>query len=81
MSTNTRKIKSYDNTIFDARATTEYAGHFGVLDLMTEFALTRDEALVVSDHTPNWAVFSAAEGGVGMGHAETAGRVIEPARR
>ena len=60
--TNTRKTKSYDNIIFDGRATTEYTGQFGVLDLMGEFALTKDEALVVSDHMPVWAVFSAVEG-------------------
>ena len=64
--TNTRKTKSYDNIIFDGRATTEYTGQFGVLDLMTEFALTKDEALVVSDHMPVWAVFSAVEGGAGV---------------
>ena len=40
-------------------------GRFGVLDLMVEFALTEDEALVVSDYLPVWAVFSAVEGGGG----------------
>ena len=29
---------------------------------MAEFGLTKDEALVVSDHMPVWAVFSAVEG-------------------
>ena len=78
--TNTRKNKSYDNIIFDGRATTEYTGQFGVLDLMTEFALTKDEALVVSDHMPVWAVFSAVEGGVEIGWMETAGRAAELVR-
>jgi deoxyribonuclease-1-like protein len=69
--TNTRKTKSYDNIIFDRRATSEYTGQFGVLDLMAEFALTQDEALVVSDHMPVWAVFSAVE----TRQVETMGRV------
>jgi len=59
--TNTRRDKAYDNIVFDRRATAEYTGRFGVLDLMSEFGLTQDEALEVSDHLPVWAEFSMYE--------------------
>ena len=57
VSTNTRKTKHHLRRTQHHRA----PGRFGVLDLMAEFALTKDEALVVSDHMPVWAVFSAVE--------------------
>ena len=59
--TNTRRTKSYDNIVFDRRATTEYTGSWGVLDLAAEFGLTKKKALEVSDHLPVWAEFSARE--------------------
>jgi endonuclease/exonuclease/phosphatase family metal-dependent hydrolase len=59
--TNTRRTAAYDNLVFDRRATVEYTGQSGVLDLEAEFGLTRDEALEVSDHLPVWATFSASE--------------------
>ncbi len=59
--TNTRRNKMYDNLVFDGRHTGEFIGHTGVLDLMAEFGLTKDEALEVSDHFPVWAEFSAVE--------------------
>ncbi len=59
--TNTRGTKSYDNILFDASSTVEYTGHWGVLDLMSQFQLTEQEALRVSDHLPVWAVFAAEE--------------------
>jgi endonuclease/exonuclease/phosphatase family metal-dependent hydrolase len=61
--TNTRGTHTYDNIIFDRRATTEYTGTAGVLDVMREFNLTMDQALLVSDHLPVWAEFSVYEGG------------------
>ena len=61
--TNTRGSKSYDNIVFDKSATVEYTGSGGVLNLLTEFDLTKDEALKVSDHLPVWATFTASEGG------------------
>jgi endonuclease/exonuclease/phosphatase family metal-dependent hydrolase len=61
--TNTRGTDQYDNLLFDARATTEFTGRSGVLDLMKQFKLTQDEALSVSDHCPVWAEFSVHEGG------------------
>jgi len=61
--TNTRGNKTYDNILFDQRATTEFLGRGGVLDIQREFNLTLDEALKVSDHLPIWAEFSVYEGG------------------
>jgi len=57
VTTNTRRSKTYDNLIFDARATTEYTGTWGVLDLQSTFGLSLDKALEVSDHNPVWAAF------------------------
>ena len=61
--TNTRGTKLYDNIVFHRRATTEFTGRAGVLDLMKHFNLTMDQALAVSDHLPIWAEFSVYEGG------------------
>lgn len=61
--TNTRGTKSYDNILFDRRATLEFTGSWGVMDLAAEFGLTVDEALEVSDHLPVWAEFAVREGG------------------
>ena len=64
VTTNTRRDKMYDNIVFDRRATTEYTGKWGVLDLMKEFDLTEKAALEVSDHCPVWAEFSMFESGI-----------------
>ncbi|HVX63158.1 MAG TPA: endonuclease/exonuclease/phosphatase family protein [Pirellulales bacterium] len=61
--TNTRGNKLYDNIIFDSRATTEYLGQGGVVDMMREFNLSMQQALAVSDHLPIWAEFTLHEGG------------------
>ena len=61
--TNTRGNKQYDNILFHQRATTEFTGRAGVLNLMRELSLTQDQALEVSDHFPIWAEFSIHEGG------------------
>jgi deoxyribonuclease-1-like protein len=63
--TNTRRDKMYDNIVFDSRATAEYTGRWGVVDLTAEFGLTQQQALEVSDHCPVWAEFSAYEKGTG----------------
>ena len=63
LKTNTRGTKSYDNIIFNQSATLEYTGHSGVRDLQSEFGLSLDEAIKVSDHLPVWATFSIYEGG------------------
>ena len=61
--TNTRGNKSYDNIVFSSVNTTEYVGRSGIINLQTEFGLTREQALKVSDHYPIWAEFSAYESG------------------
>jgi endonuclease/exonuclease/phosphatase family metal-dependent hydrolase len=65
--TNTLNNATYDNILFDGRATSEYVGGpnygYGVLELTKEFNLTIDQALLVSDHLPIWAEFSVYEGG------------------
>ena len=63
--TNTRRDKNYNNIVFDRRATVEYTGRWGVVDLMEVFHLTEAQALEVSDHMPVWAEFSAYEGSTG----------------
>ena len=75
--TNTRRNRAYDNIVFDRRATTEYTGYRGVLDLMAEYGLTMDQALAVSDHLPVWAEFRAVESGVA---GEVATRPQTPGR-
>ncbi len=64
--TNTRRDKTYDNIVFDRRATVEYTGRWGVLDLMQEYSLTSAQALEVSDHMPVWAEFGVYEGAAGL---------------
>ncbi len=61
--TNTRGTSQYDNILFDARATAEFTGRSGVLNLMKELNLSLEEALAVSDHMPVWAEYSVYEGG------------------
>jgi endonuclease/exonuclease/phosphatase family metal-dependent hydrolase len=61
--TNTRQNKQYDNLLFHAEATSEFTGRRGVVNLITEFALSQAQALEVSDHFPVWAEFSIYEGG------------------
>ncbi len=59
--TNTRLNKTYDNIVFDRRATAEFLGRSGVLNIMEAYGLSPEQALEVSDHLPIWAEFSAAE--------------------
>jgi len=66
-----------DNILFDPRATTEFTGRAGVLDLMREYDLTWREASDVSDHLPVWAEFSSLEG---LGSAHVAGRTERTGR-
>ena len=70
--TNTRLTETYDNILFDRRATTEFdrsKNACGVLDVMREFNITLEQALLVSDHLPVWAEFSVYEGGSPTGIA------------
>ena len=59
--TNTRKTKTYDHILIDQTLTTEYTRRFGVLDFVNDLGLTPEQALLVSDHMPVWAEFSAFE--------------------
>ena len=59
--TNTRQTKSYDNILFNRHATGEFTGNWGILNLMTEFGLSKSQALKISDHMPVWAEFSVFE--------------------
>jgi len=46
--TNTRRDKTYDNLVFDARTTVEFNGRSGVLDFMAEFGLTEEQSLLLA---------------------------------
>ena len=61
--TTIRGTQPVDNILFDPRATTEFTGRSGVLDLMREYELTWREVSEVSVHLPVWAEFSSSEGG------------------
>jgi endonuclease/exonuclease/phosphatase family metal-dependent hydrolase len=63
--TNVRGTKQYDNIIFKRWTTTEFTGKSGVLELQSEFKLTPEQALEVSDHQPVWAEFMLTESGAG----------------
>ena len=59
--TNTAQNQNLDNIVFDFQNTREFLEQSGVLNLMLEYELTRDQANLVSDHFPVWAVFSNVE--------------------
>lgn len=59
--TNTRRTKTYDHILLDQNMTREYTGRFGVLDFQRDLGLTERQALLISDHMPLWAEFSAYE--------------------
>ncbi len=59
--TNTRRTKTYDHILIDRVMTREYTGRFGVVDFQHDFGLSEEQAIMVSDHLPLWAEFSAYE--------------------
>jgi deoxyribonuclease-1-like protein len=61
--TNTRQTHMAGNILFDSAATVEYTGRAGVLNWMTEYGLSLEQALTVSEQLPVWAEFSVYEGG------------------
>ena len=61
--TNISGTESSTNIAFDGRATVEYTGRFGVVDLMRQYRLTAAQAQQVAQHLPVWAEFSVYEGG------------------
>lgn len=64
MPTTTRADQQLDNLVFHEQATSEFTGKSGVFDFFTEFNMTLEEALEVTDHLPVWAEFSIYEGGI-----------------
>lgn len=63
MPTTTRGTDAADNILFDFRATKEFTGRAGVMDLMRELNLSMQETSELSGHLPVWAEFSVYEGG------------------
>lgn len=61
--TTTAGAEAVDNILFESRATVEFVGRSGTLDLMSKFDLSVQQASLVSDHMPVWAEFSIYEGG------------------
>jgi hypothetical protein len=61
--TTTRGTEQVDNILFDCRATREFTGRAGVMDLMRELNLSLPETLEMTSHLPVWAEFSVYEGG------------------
>ena len=61
LKTNTRRTKTYDHIVMDQSVTREYTGQFGVLDLENFLGISQEQALMISDHLPVWAEFSAYE--------------------
>jgi len=56
-------FRPIDHILYDRRATIEFTGQSGVLDLMRDFKLTIQQAEAISAHLPVWAEFSPYEGG------------------
>ncbi len=61
--TTTLGTGTVDNILFESRATVEFAGRAGTMDLTTQFDLSVPQASQVSEHLPVWAEFSIYEGG------------------
>jgi hypothetical protein len=45
----------------DAQTTREFTGERGVIDLQSDLGFSLEQALLISDHMPVWAEFSAYE--------------------
>lgn len=67
----TVQAKLVDNVLFDRRATVEFTGRSGVLDVMRQWNLSAREIVQISNHFPVWAEFSIYEGGQAGPIAET----------
>lgn len=72
--TTPRGSRADDNLLFDRRATAEFTGRSGVLDVLRECNLSVAEAEELSEHLPVWAEFSVYEGGQAGNIAGTAVR-------
>ncbi|TVS13654.1 MAG: hypothetical protein EA424_21200 [Planctomycetaceae bacterium] len=63
-STDRHQESSTFNLLYDTGATVEHTGRSGVLNLMSLYGLSREQALFVSQQKPIWAEFSVYEGGI-----------------
>ena len=70
--TNTAMTKAYDNIVFDQTLTAEFTNQAGVMNLMEEYKISKDDAKHISDHMPVWAVFNSYETVPGRRAAESA---------
>lgn len=61
--TTTLGTSTVDNILFESRATVEFVGRSGTMDLTDQFDLSVQQASQVSEHLPVWAEFSIFEGG------------------
>jgi len=59
----TRGTGLVDNIVFNRRATCEFLGRAGVVDLIRRLNVDLAAALAVAEHMPVWAEFSIYEGG------------------
>ena len=59
--TSTLGSETHDHIMLDGSLTREYSGRFGVLRLVDDLGLTKEQALQVSDHQPLWGEFSIYE--------------------
>jgi len=59
----TRGTALVDNILFNRRATTEFTGRSGVVDLVRRLNLGIGEASTVAEHMPVWVELSVFEGG------------------
>ena len=62
-SSTTLAAKSTDHLCLHNKATTEFNGKTGMVDMVRVFNLTSQESKIVSEHFPVWAEFTAWEGG------------------
>lgn len=61
LTSNTLRTITLDHILLDEQMTREYTGNSGVLDFHTHLGLTTEQALLISEHLPIWAEFSAYE--------------------
>jgi deoxyribonuclease-1-like protein len=59
--TTTDGTKTVDHILIDRSVTSEFSTRYGVVDYQKDFGLTREQALMISDHRPVWAEFSVTE--------------------
>jgi hypothetical protein len=59
---NARRTALVENILFDRRATVEYSGHAGVLDVGRQFNLNPAEVLEIGEQLPVYADFYTGEG-------------------